>query len=174
MASKAYHAGIGYERMRQSFVIGNSKEWLVRPLTQDQLLYAAFDILKIYRLRAKLVTGDVDMEACKEASQRYSELLKDGKKSEHDLSYKHGYLPCEIMAVDYGKTYLCVDCVRLLHRPSFCSLNFCSGECRRCFVCARVQADRERWSRKYESEYEYEEWCEEVDSEEGGVCDAWD
>jgi len=172
MASNAHQAGIGYERMRQSFVIGNSKEWLVRPLTQDQLFYAAFDILKIYRLRAKLVTGDVDMEACKEASKRYSELLKDGKKSEHDRSYKHGYLPCEIMAVEYGKTYLCVDCVRFLHRPSFGSSNFRRCDSRRCFVCARLRADHERWSRKYE--YECEEWCEEVDSEEGYCDENWD
>lgn len=126
--------------------------WIHRPLHQDLLDYASFDILQLRALYGSYSSSFSSYPHIAEESKRYVEIYKDYRRDNRAWYVDHGVLPQEILErslqvqLKYNKLGMrkCGGCARDLHQDSFqCSFRkWLRGQL--CHTCTEAKRFRER------------------------------
>jgi hypothetical protein len=120
-------------------------------LDQDELDYAALDILQLRALYKLYKSRMLELSHILDESERYSQIWKDERPPGRAWYIDHGILPQEIlerpalaqMKHDKLGTKECGGCGRLLHQDSFKCAFERWQEGQHCHTCIRAK----RWVR---------------------------
>ncbi|KZS87962.1 hypothetical protein SISNIDRAFT_418863 [Sistotremastrum niveocremeum HHB9708] len=121
----------------------HSTKWLKRPLSVDQLIYAAGDILLIDLLYDHFTIEGYIGSELEEQSEDYISLHLAERVPKNDPYWSHALLPLEIINQADGVPMTCQGCQRVM--PSGCFALVKKSRKRRvredkCFVCSTIDA----------------------------------
>ncbi|KAG7444692.1 ribonuclease H-like protein [Guyanagaster necrorhizus] len=114
------------------------RKWLKRPLSQEQLGYAAQDAQLIESVYEHFKSQNYLTEELPEQSERYITFWEAGKPEKYRHFDSHCLLPLDIIDYDAGKpTHRCAGCRRFLSVDCFPDENTSSGGLY-CWVCNAI------------------------------------
>lgn len=135
----------------------NHAQWLNRPLSREQLHYAAFDVCCIGKVYELFTAKGYLAGETADQNMRYISMWKDAQPKMLDVYKNHPLLPLEILdqPSDYYKKP-CIICERDLSESSYSKVAWTSASKQQCWVCRaltvknnkRIQRERDMGSRQ--------------------------